>query len=141
MYAIPIVLLALIVWPIVSRWWNDFQERKQRAAELACIRLIQSPRLIYSAHEADNTVQERADDLKRLIVLSGNTWITADDVVVRIYHPHATSGHVCMTFEVWESLVREEFNKIRQQYAAKMAGSGEQYHAPMCGQKINLNTR
>ncbi len=140
MIAIPILLFVVIAWPVASRWWADFQERKQRAAELACARLIQSPRLIASAHEADNTVQERANDLKRLISLSGNTWITPDDVVVRIYHPHATTGSAYMTFEVWESLVREEFNKTRQAFALKAMGSGEQFQAPIYGQKINLNT-
>lgn len=140
MTGIFILAAAAVAYWFIAPKWAAFQERRQHAAELACVKLIQSPRLILSAHEADNTVQERADDLKRLIVLSGNTWITADDVVVRIYHPHATIGHAHMTFEVWESLVRQEFDKVRQQFAVKTMRAGEQFNAPMYGQKINLNT-
>lgn len=137
MSIIAILLLFAFTFPVISRKWAEWQDRKQRALEIALVRLIQEPIKIASEHPADNTVQERAENIKALLGSSGNTWVTPADVHVYIYHPHSTAGHVAMSFAVWEQMVSEDFAKKK---AEKLKRTDEQFKNPLYGQSINLNT-
>ena len=137
MSIIAILLLIAFTFPIISRKWAEWQDRKRIALEMALVRLIQEPIKIASEHPADNTVQERADNIKSLLESAGNTWVTPADVHVYIYHPHSTSGHVAMSFTVWEQMVNEDFAKKK---AEKLKKVSDQFKSPLYGQSINLNT-
>lgn len=132
-----VLLLVAFAFPVISRKWAEWQYRKQRALEMALVRLIQEPIKIASEHPADNTVQERADNIKSLLGSSGNTWVAPSDVHVYIYHPHSTAGHVAMSFAVWEQMVSEDFAKKK---AEKLKRVSDQFKGPLHGQSINLNT-
>jgi len=137
MSVVVILLLLGFFFNVISRKWAEWQERKQRALEVALVRLIQEPVKIASEHPADNTVQERADNIKALLEDAGNTWVTPADVHVYIYHPHSTAGHVAMSFAVWEQMVGEDFAKKK---AEKLKRVDAQFKSPLYGQSINLNT-
>lgn len=105
-----LIAAAVAYWFIAPRW-AAFQQRKQFAVDLANVRLIQGPRLIASEWEGDATVEQRAATLRGLLAMSGNTWITTEQIVVRVYHPHSGSKTL-LTFDKWRSLVQQEFDAI-----------------------------
>lgn len=137
MSIIAILLLIAFTFPIISRKWAEWQDQKRIALQMALVRLIQEPIKISSEHPADNTVQERANNIKGLLEAAGNTWVTPADVHVYIYHPHSTAGNVAMSFGVWEQMVSEDFGKKK---AERMKRIDAQFKGPLYGQSINMNT-
>ena len=130
------ILLALVVWPRVARFIAEYQERRRFAIDIANAKLIQGPRLIRSEWEGDATVLQRAETLRGLLALSGNTWIEPEQIVVRVFHPHAGDGKTVLTFEVWRAMVDNEFAHIAAKYHNSVAG---QFAAPVFGQTTTTN--
>lgn len=140
----PIVLLlffALLAFPAIWPKYKAWQDRRRFALDIANVRLIQGPRLIASEWEGDNTVFERAACLRGLLALSDNTWITADDIIVRVYHPHSGDGKTFLDFATWRSMVLHEFAAISARHYTKVSGLGNAaFDAALNGQRTNMNT-
>lgn len=128
-------IAAVFFGPSLLRFWNKWQQQKAFAVDLANVRLIQGPRLIASESECDPTVLQRAETLKGLLALSDNQWITADDIVVRVYTPFA-DGKTRMTFDAWRTAVEQEFSTICAKRFAKINSMGDFKHA-LHGQRTN----
>lgn len=140
-FLVPLLALVLLAWPVLYPKYKAWQDRRRFALDIAHVRLIQGPRLVCSEWEGDKTVFERAQTLKALIALSGNTWITADDIVVRVYHPDRGDGKTFLSFEVWRAMVLQEFAGICARHHAKITGLGNAaFDAAVHGQSANLNT-
>jgi len=130
------ILLVLIAWPRVARFIAEYQERRRFAIDIANVRLIQGPRLICSEWEGDSTVLQRAETLRGLLALSGNTWIGPEQIIVRVFHPHAGDGKTMLTFETWRAMVDNEFAHIAAKYHSTVAG---QFADAVFGQTTTSN--
>ncbi len=132
-----ILALAVVFGPRLIRAWNDFFQRQAFAQDIANVRLIQGPRLIASEWEGDTGVYERAETLRGLLALSGNEWITPEDIMVEAYSPHR-NGKTGLTFYAWRVMVQQEFEAKCAKHYARVHGTG-QFDAALHGQRIYSN--
>ena len=139
MSGIAILALVALAFPTILKKWAAWQSRRQLAIDLANVRLIMGPRLVASEWEGDNTVMERAENLKGLLRLSGNTWIDENNIIVRVYHPHGSGGNTAIPFDTWRLMVQQEFAAICNKYAAEATARGPQITAAYFGQRQNMN--
>lgn len=140
-YLMPLLLLALLAWTALGPKFRAWQDRRRYAVDIANVRLIQGPRLVASEWEGDSTVYERAAALRGLVALSESTWITTDDIIVRVYHPHSGDGKTLLDFATWRSMVLQEFAAISAKHYTKVSGLGNAaFDAALNGQRSNLNT-
>lgn len=139
MSGIAILALVALAFPTIIKKWAAWQDRRQFAIDLANVRLIMGPRLVASEWEGDNGVMERAETLKWLLRLSGNTWITENDIVVRVYHPHGSGGNTAISFDTWRMMVQQEFAATCNKYAAEVTARGPQITAAYFGQRQSVN--
>lgn len=123
-------------WPRLASFLNA----RRTAAQLAAVKLIQHPVMIRSEHPADGTVEDRANELRTLVAMSGNTWISAADVHVRVWHPNINAGGtVRLTFPQWRQLVEAEYDTILAKYVKENGTVNDQIRAAMYGQNGQSN--
>lgn len=122
---------ALAVTPRFLRWRAGLK----KSSELEMARLIRGPVFIRSQFPGDPNPERTAEYLRVLILEAGNTWISPQDVHVRVYHPNMGNGqNLSMPFEVWEQMVDEEKAAIRKKFAIETATVNNEIRDAILGQ-------
>ena len=132
--ALVLIGLALIFFgPKLWRELKNFQARRAYATDIANVELIDGPRIVMDAWEGDQDTIQRGDDLKGLLRLSNNQWITEKHIIVRCYHPNSY-GKTHLTFAAWRVATLNDFDKICLAFHKEIPKTGE-YDAAIYGQQ------
>lgn len=128
-------LLAFIAIAALSApaWWPKVAAilaAKERRHELENARLIKGPLCICSQYPGDPNTDATAEYLKVLILDSGNSWITPEDIRVYKYDPNQGYGKtLSYSFDVWKKLVQEDFDGYRAKWIQKNQSFEQQIFA------------